>query len=153
MSLLFIGDMFAITLIFVLALASDIGASEIICEKVANYEVFEKCCYLNKATVISDPNVTFSGSEIYDVNAILLLENYNIEYLPVNISKNVPNLEFYLAGRTIIREISALNFAKLSNLKFLGLQNNKIEFIPNNCFQDLTKIQEIDLSTQNNIAA
>lgn len=52
----------------------------------------------------------------------------------------------HVASEAAIIEISVLNFKKLIKLKFLDLHENKIEFIPDDCFKGLKKLQSIELS-------
>lgn len=120
---------------------------EIDCEKVDHFIRFEKCCFLNDFTVIDAVNVTFAEPEKLDVEAILFSGNENIKFLPSNVYKKFPNLEVYLARKAAIREISALNFQWLFKLKWLDLQRNQIEFIPDDCFKGLTSLYKINLGS------
>lgn len=62
----------------------------------------------------------------------------------VQVCEKYPNVEVYLAPNASIKEISALNFERLSNLKLLDLRRNQIKFIPDNCFQGLTQLYKIN---------
>lgn len=139
--------MLALAFLLILASSSQLEAAEINCEVVYRYKRFEKCCYFDRDIVIDALNVTIAGLENSDVEAIQFSGNEKVEFLPVNVYKNYPNLEVYLAGFAAVKEISAFNFARLLNLKSLDLKNNAIKFIPHDCFQGLTKLNQIDLST------
>lgn len=122
-------------------------AVEINCEKIDLSVTFGTCCYLNKVTVISAENATFGTAENVVVDTINLADNRRVEFLPVEVSKKFPNLKAYHASDAAIRKISALNFAGLSSLKWLDLSRNEIEFIPDDCFEGLKKLQNINLGT------
>lgn len=131
-------------LVFLLTSAVKIEAVEIDCEKIDRYHRGVKCCYLHETTVIDVINTTMGGLEIADVQEIWISGNKNIQYLPVNVYKKFPNLEFYSAYGAGITEISALNFERLTNLKILNLSENNIESIPDNCFQGLFKLSKVN---------
>lgn len=122
-----------------------LGAIEIGCEKVARLDKYQNCCYLNATTVIDAANVMLSDIENPNVDAIWFQNNKKIQFLPVRIHKNFPNLETYLARNASVKSISALNFERLINLKFLNLRANEIEFVPNYCFEGLIRLEEIFL--------
>lgn len=139
--------MLAIVLVFLMVAAAKLENIEINCERIDRFGSVEKCCYLNDTTVIVDINVTLGGLEIADVHGISFVQNKKIQRLPVKIYKKIPNLVFYWISSASIKEISALNFEKLLTLEVLDLSDNQIEFIPDYCFQGLSKLSKIDLST------
>lgn len=139
--------MFAILLVFFVA-AVELEAAKLNCEKIETYEKFKTCCYLNDTTEIREENVEFDGMENLNVSTILFNGNKKIEFLPVKVHKKFLNLKAYLALGAAIKKISASNFAGLSNLKYLVLRDNKIKFIPDDCFQGLNHLQDINLSTK-----
>lgn len=132
---------------FLAAVAMKLEATELNCERVGHFGGFKKCCYLNETTAINAINATFAGPQNYYIDAILFRDNKKIQFLPVNVYKKFTNLVIYLAGWTSVRKISAVNFVRLSNLEWLDLHKNNIEFIPDDCFQGLNKLNHIDLST------
>lgn len=138
--------MILISLVFLVAAIGNLDAVEIACEKIAVKGEYENCCFLNAMTVISHKNVTFAGFENAFVFAIFLESNKKIQFLTMKVYKKFPNLRFYFAGFTSVKEISALNFERLSSLEQLDLRGNEIAFIPDFCFEGLSKLNEIDLS-------
>lgn len=139
--------MFAIFLVFFVA-AVKLEAAELNCEKIESYERFKTCCYLNKTSEIREENVELGGIKNLNVSTILFNGNKKIEFLPVKVFKTSPNLKAFLAIGAAIKKISASNFAGLSNLRYLTLRGNKIQFIPDDCFQGLNHLQDINLSTK-----
>lgn len=137
--------MLAIGLMLFVAATSELKAIEINCEKIDRFARFAKCCYLNETTLISAVNVTFAGLENLEVQTILFDWNEKIEFLPIKVYKKFPNLEVYSAKFDLVKEISALNFEQLSNLRLLDISWNQIGFIPDDCFQGLTKLYKINL--------
>lgn len=137
--------MIGTVLMFILVAVVKLEGAEIDCERIEHFKT-KKCCFLDKLTVIKEVNLTFSGLENPDVETIFFSGNKKIEFLPVNVYKKFPNLKSYYAGEASIKEISTLNFAKLTKVKRLDLFGNQIEFIPDDCFQGLLKLRKIDLS-------
>lgn len=139
--------MFLIAVIYFLAIAVKIGVSNIFCEKIELFKGTKKCCFFNETTTVSETNITIGDFIDHDVSAVLFNDNKKILFLPINIYVNFPNLEFYFAENASVKEVSALNFKLMSNLKWLDLRLNQIEFIPNDCFEGLFKLIGLNLGT------
>lgn len=139
--------MWAIALYLFVA-SANVEAVKVNCEKIERFSEYKNACYLNESSVIEANKVTFTGPDKSEINAILFDDNKRIRFLPVNIYKKFPNLEFFSSRNTSVKEISALNFKFLASLKVLNLQENQIEFIPDYCFDGLTRLNEIYLSNQ-----
>lgn len=138
--------MLGIIFVFLVAAFNNLEAAEIECEKINPFGSSKKCCFFDYNTVISANNVTVSGLENSKIDAILFSYNKKIQFLPVNVHERFPSLEFYLAKDAAIQGVSALNFNKLSSLKYLDLRKNQITFIPSDCFKTLIRINVIHLS-------
>lgn len=136
--------MLTVLLVLLVLTVGKLKATEIECERIERFSESEKCCFLNATTVI-DEHVTFNGLENSEVDAIMFPDNKKIKFLPVDVYRKFPNLEYFVAKNASIVEISAVNFWRLSKLKLLNLQENQIEFIPNFCFEDLSKLLGINL--------
>lgn len=121
------------------------GMSRINCEKIDRSLTSKNCCYLNATTKITSSKVAFTGPVNSNVDAILFDNNAEVQFLPENIYKKFPNLERISGESAAVKTISALNFEKLLYLKFLNLQGNRIEYIPNDCFEGLLNLIEINL--------
>lgn len=137
--------MLLISTLLIVAVVEGFEAVAISCEEVSSCYNYN-CCKFEKTTGIDSKNITIAGEEDQAVNAVSIQYNKKIQFLPVGVHRKFPNLEAYVAKSASVKEISALNFEKLTNLKILNLQNNQIEFVPNFCFEGLTKIEEISIS-------
>lgn len=140
--------MLPIVLMVFMASPGLLEANKIDCEKIESGHQYKSVCYLNYTTEISEVNATFKGLENSYVDAILFRHNKKIKFLPVKVYNKFSNLEVYLAQNASIKEISALNFERLSKLEYLDLEENQIEFIPNFCFESLISLTQIFLSTK-----
>lgn len=138
--------MFLTSLILIVFAVCQSKTSEIKCERIFPYHNYKKCCYFDKTTKINSINFTIDIQEIPEIDAILFDNNKNVVFLPVNVYKKFPYLKYYHAKNASVKKISALNFEGLSSVKLLNLESNQIEFIPNYCFEALTKLNEISLS-------
>lgn len=145
--------MLSIVLIIFAVSVGQLETVEISCEKFVHVFPSKKCCYLNENTVISAVNFTVADLEHGEVDGILFNDNKDVGYLPVEVYKKFPNLVYFWASNTSIKEISALNFDRLSSLDYLGLANNQIEFVPNFCFESLIRVEYINLSMKNKCLA
>lgn len=123
----------------------DVVASQISCEKVAQPGGDNKSCKIEDSTVIESAQVSISSQRDETVTSIELNGNKNIQFLPSRVDTNFPNLEFYIANDCSISTISKDNFQNLSQLKVLFLQQNQIEEIPLNAFDDLGNLVGLNL--------
>lgn len=140
--------MLAIVVIFLFAAsAAKLEAAEVSCEKFDSILFYKKLCFFNGTTVISFENTTVAGLENSDVDGIVFENNKKIQFLPVNVYKKFPNLVTYGARNASIKEISALNFDRLTRLAYLDLRANQIEFVPKSCFEGLFELKELFLGT------
>lgn len=138
--------MFAILfLLFVLA-AGKLEALEISCNQV-NGTALGSSCFFASTAVISEKNISLADLGNFSVDAIMFADNKKIEFLPVNVYKQCPITQFFVARNLSLKEISATNFERLTSLHFLDLSTNLIRFIPNFCFEGLIKLKHIILST------
>lgn len=144
--------MFAFVLVLLVITACGLQAAEIKCEKIDHFEKSEKCCYLDLSTNVSARDVIISETETSEIDAILFNYNRRIQHLPIRVYKIFPNLEFYFARNAAVKQVSALNFEKLTNLKVINLRANQISFVPNHCFDGLIKLNEIYLSIKWNFS-
>lgn len=97
-------------------------------------------------TSIDSPDFTISAEKDESVLGLNLGGNKNIFYLPNDVYKIFPSLIVYGAHLSSIQQISKRNFVNMSKLKGLFLQRNQIEIIENNTFDDLTSLEDLDLS-------
>ena len=63
--------------------------------------------------------------------------NKKTKFLPQNLKETFGHLEVYSAANCSIQKISKNNFAELTKLKRIWLDNNKIDKIPADSFEDL----------------
>lgn len=70
-------------------------------------------------------------------------QRYSISPVPVH--KKFPNILGYNAINCSVREVSREKFEKLNKLSAVNLSKNYIETIADDTFENLSKLQEIDL--------
>lgn len=131
-----------LAVVFKIAIAaSQLEAAQISCEKLeGSAGISGKRCFMNSTTTISSADVTLADLQNADVNGLMFEFNKKIEFLPVDVYKNFPNLTVLAAKNCSLREISARNFENLVYLTFVDLQANHIKSIPNYCFDGLAKL-------------
>jgi len=84
------------------------------------------------------------GYESSKVNA-LIIENQNVTFLPMKIGEAFENLTRFEVRNSYLGEILKENFEKM-NLKVLKIEQNPIDKIPGDAFEDLKNLEEVDLS-------
>lgn len=76
--------------------------------------------------------------------------NKKIKFLPENPADSFPSLLIYDARNCLIERISKANFKGLSSLKRVFLQQNEIQQIDYNTFEDLKQLKTLELCKKNN---
>lgn len=104
-----------------------------------------KMCSVEKSQTISSLRVTFANIDD-SVKALNFIGNQKISYLPVNVDVNFPNLLFYVVSHCSIQKVAKINFAKLKELIGLSINENQIDKIDADTFEDLISLQYLSLS-------
>lgn len=117
---------------------------QIICDELESGFDGDKHCLMSKPSC-NDSNSKFSNVKDEKVLYIDFSRNKNVEFLPVSIFENFPNLFSYRAERCEIKEVTYWNFAKLFHLHSLNLNGNKIKVISLDTFVDLISVELIQL--------
>jgi hypothetical protein len=141
------------TLIFFFLLTQIHGyksAENIKCESIVDgpergFVGILKTCFMTSDTEISQLGVNISSQADSTVKAIDFNHNDKIVFLPESPSSIFPNLEAYFAYDCSIKTISASNFKGLSKLRRLALEENYIETINSDVFQDLISLETLNL--------
>lgn len=76
----------------------------------------------------------------------LLCWEQDWRFLPKNIGYVFPNLRKLAARGLNIKLIERSNFKNMENLEILNIKQNLIEQLPPDCFEDLRKLVEINIS-------
>jgi hypothetical protein len=101
-------------------------------------------CFLNEITVINSSETTISNKN-EDVTALEFSNNENIFMLPVKVAESFPNLRAFGVARCSVRAVTKENFKGLTKLRYLSLNQNKIEKIPSDTFADLVSLDQLFL--------
>jgi Leucine rich repeat len=99
-------------------------------------------CWMHETTVIDQKNMTIANRD-GAVRGLSLWINKKIHYLPIGVKEAFPHLEFISAGQCSVKEVSKENFAGLTSLKALWLEENRIEKIDTNTFEDLVSLKHL----------
>lgn len=126
------------------------NSSQVGCELVASDNFFTidvlKTCFMNETTVISSPSTLINNNKDETIKELNFYRNTKIEYLPIFIYKSFPNATVIIAQFCSIRSIEFRNFELLDELTHLYLSDNQISTVPDNTFQSLTSLRDLDLS-------
>jgi Leucine-rich repeat (LRR) protein len=131
----------------VFGLFEAIAAREVRCETIRSGDWgpdagSPNTCWMHGTTVIDQKNMRIANRD-GAVRGLGLWINKKIHYLPIGVKEAFPHLEFISAGQCAVREISKENFAGLSSLKALWLEQNRIEKIDTNTFEDLVSLEHL----------
>jgi Leucine-rich repeat (LRR) protein len=146
--------LFVIVLILIVSFLgeSKSEAQQIACEIIENGGWtaqglgWVKTCWMSKTERIDKQDVKISSERDELVQALQFHDSKSIFYLPINVDEKFPNLVVYYAGSCSIKKISKQNFIGLSSLKVLILEQNQIEQIPSETFNDLISLERLWLS-------
>lgn len=97
-------------------------------------------CYADSVEIDST-GYSFSHQKNESVGAIFMAFNKKIRFLPENPAEVFPSIEAYDAGTCAIQALSKNNFKALSKMERIFLDNNEIETIDNDTFEDLFLLQ------------
>lgn len=128
-----------------IACKSSIGSSEGIEKLFSNrYNRSAGCCTLQHKTIIDSPDYTFANNLNYrGLEMLHIFHQRNVEFLPVLVHETFPILKFYRVVSTPIQKVFRKNFEKLNRLEMLHLEQNQIDVIKNDTFEDLVNLKEI----------
>lgn len=125
----------------------DVKADEVRCEEIKvhdwSYTGERLTCYVN-SSYISWNGVTIAKADV-TVGALWLEGNKRVSSLPVEVSKTFPHLFGYNAESCSVSLLFKANFLNLGELEFLSLENNKIEMINRDTFEDLVSLKVLYL--------
>lgn len=108
-------------------------------------------CNVRDKTVIEfdDTLIASPRNEDESVGALNFYFNPKVHFLPVEVYLKFPNLVVYTAFQCSVKTISKKNFKRLNKLSCLELNDNLIESIPSNTFEDLISLMKLNLSKKN----
>lgn len=127
--------------------------NEVLCEQTLKCE-YGICCIIGRETHINSQNsqnYSIFSSDFTRIQSLSILEFYeverleNIQFFPV-VNRLIRNLIRYEVKNTLIKNISEENFNGMIWLEILRLSSNLIETVPDDAFQNLISLKEIDLS-------
>lgn len=106
----------------------------------------QKSCVLKETTTIIAPGSKFSSCLDPSIRGIEFWENRKIHYLPEGASEKFPDLLGFSAGHCSVTAIEREIFRGLTKVKDVLLEDNQIEGIPSDTFDDLTSLVYLSLS-------
>lgn len=101
-------------------------------------------CFMDGITSVGDPSMIISTKNS-SIHGIYMYRNKNIKFLPVKVDESFPHLKAYGANSLRLATISKENFQGLNELIVLYLQDNEIETIPIDVFEDLRSLKELSM--------
>lgn len=151
---LFTSFRFLMTGIFVMGLSSlaPLTSLRIDCDYKVEHSVITECVTKNLEVRTWNESVTIIsgnllGELIYDeIKTFTVNESPLLEFLPTGIEKFFPNLEKIEISDSGLKNLTQNSLKNLTKLRFLILNNNKLEDIDSNPFEFNNKIEKVDLS-------
>lgn len=96
-----------------------------------------------KLTSVTGKHETWASDK--DVEVFYILQNYEIQYLPVGLSSFFPKLVKYDIQRSTLKYIASGDFAELTNLTTIEIFRTELQVIPADTFWTLTKLEILNL--------
>lgn len=107
-------------------------------------------CVLEFGSYVDSEDYSFVADSNYDrIDTIVVMNQPNVEFLPVLVNDRFPMVKKYAVVNTLIGKISSKNFEKLFKLEQLLFENNRIETIRSDTFRDLMNLKELYIRTLN----
>lgn len=133
----------------ILKVACETSSENVFCEDVT-YETswiygILRTCMLKRSTSLLLPGLSISSPKNERILGMEFYNNSKVFHLPIEIYKNFPDLEGLSAGCCSIKSITKRSFMKLTKLKEIWLEGNKIEIIPSDTFEDLILLKYLRL--------
>lgn len=121
-------------------------AYQISCEVIFKTIDEKLVCNMQERATIDFSNFTFSPQSDNSLTWLNFAGNKNIFYLPVRISKSFPNMTIIDANECSLITLSKRTFRNLERLGWLNVEQNNIENIPDDVFEDLVLLETLMLS-------
>lgn len=141
------------TIILTFLILNGASAELINCEEINidtwNYVNEQVTCSMQNSTVISTPGYDITTSKDDKIGALYFSSNKNIFYLPDGAYENFTNVVVLAASSCSLAAVYKSNFHNLRELIRLDLDENQIEEIASNTFEDLNSLQFLWLSKKN----
>lgn len=99
-----------------------------------------------ETTAIESEEVSVSTPADSLIVGIFFKGNKKILFLPLRVDLKFSGLELYTANDCAIEKISKRNFKNLNRLTNLWLDNNQIEYVSSDAFEDLIAMKKINMS-------
>ena len=99
-----------------------------------------------KTVSIDAPGARISTLRDDTIKAFTAFSNRKFFFLPENMAEKFPKLEIYVGSSCSLTVIIRENFLNLKYLKRLTLNDNKIEVISDDVFDDLFALEILKLS-------
>ncbi|CAO1441002.1 unnamed protein product [Diamesa hyperborea] len=96
-----------------------------------------------KLTSVTGKHETWATDK--DVDVFYILQNYEIQYLPVGLSSFFPKLVKYDVQRSTLKYIASGDFAELTNLITIEIFRTELQVIPEDTFWTLAKLETLNL--------
>lgn len=130
-----------------------VSSTQLPCEEINvdtwNYVDEQVTCSLQRTTSIDSPGTDLIAAEEDKIGAIYFSSNKNISFLPDGPYENFTNVVAFAASACSLTSVYKSNFQNLKGLIRLDLDENQIEEIATNTFEDLTSLQFLWLSKEN----
>lgn len=101
---------------------------------------------MTEKTSIDVSGVALGVEKDESILGVRFYDNKNIFYLPVDVYKSYPNLVIYFGHSCNIKFLFKENFEHLGAVKELHLDNNRIQKLDGEMFEDMNSLQIIYLS-------
>lgn len=143
-------------LVLIASAAVDVTSEPVNCETFDNeYEHDDngklKLCEMTENTSIDASGVELGVEKDESVLGIRFYDNKKIFYLPVDVYKSYPNLVIYFAHSCNIKFLLKANFKNLGSVKEVHLDNNRIQKLDGEMFEDMSSLQILYLSKWSNL--
>lgn len=106
-------------------------------------------CNVEKQEFTRDREFSISSSSDATIEAVDIKNNKDIRAIPENLANQFPNLKVFQTFNCSVEVLNGKAFKGLRALKYLNLNQNKIDTIKSDAFDDQSKLERLELSRNN----
>lgn len=106
--------------------------------------VLQTCHIKNQPA--NDANCWISPEETLAVQGLMINNNREVKFLPIEVNRMIPQLLAFEAKSCSVKSVESKHFKNMTSLAYLNLENNEISDISGDAFDDLIGLRHLSLA-------
>lgn len=110
-----------------------------------------RTCLIRNQAIDSDRTVVKRSADALQIQGLNIDNNNNVKFLPEKLGETYPELTAMRVSHCAVKKLEKKHFEGLNKLMFMSMFGNKIETISSDAFKDLSSLQFLHLSNNENM--